>query len=327
MQQNNPGQGESNRRPTNTHTYMHEKCYETFCAVKLVRACIYSPSSVIVACGRVNRAQPSALAFTLCQSLSCPSSPSVSNTRLFLSESLCLCGSGALSCCSRLRLFSPLFPTAFGCVYVPAIGRHFLINIHSPPPQPQPPAAYCVCLNANQFLWNFHWPTYGFRATAPSLNSSTHLLWCSFLILASSFLSLSFPVLVFPFLFFFPILFFVSYLSISSPFLFFSAFPVDFSYILLFSFLYSPLLPFHFLSVNFLSSLLSTLLSHPPLSSSYPFSCVFTFSFHCFSPFSALQLVFFLLPLILSLFVLSIFTLSFYLSTPPLTVRLLPPLI
>lgn len=325
MQQNIPGQGESNRRPTNTHTYTHEKCYETFCAVKLVRACIYSPSSVIVACGRVSRAQPSALAFTLCQSLSCPSSPSVSNTRLFLSESLCLCGSGALSCCSRLRLFSPLFPTAFGCVNVPAIGRHFLINIHSPPPQPQPPAAYCVCLNANQFLWNFHWPTYGFRATAPSLNSSTHLLWCSFLILASSFLSLSFPVHIFPFLFFFLYSFLFPifpFLLLSSSFLLFQLISLISS-----SFLSYTLLSSHFLSVNFLSSLLSTLLSHPPLSSSYPFSCVFTFSFHCFSPFSALQLVFFLLPLILSLFALSIFTLSFYLSTPPLTVRLLPPLI
>lgn len=286
---------------------MHEKCYETFCAVKLVRACIYSPSSVIVACGRVNRAQPSALAFTLCQSLSRPSSPSVSNTRLFLSESLCLCGSGALSCCSRLRLFSPLFPTAFGCVYVPAIGRHFLINIHSPPPQPQPPAAYCVCLNANQFLWNFHWPTYGFRATAPSLNSSTHLLWCSFLILASSFLSLSFPVHIFPFLFFFLYSFLFPifpFLLLSSSFLLFQLISLISSSFLSYTLLSSPFIFYQLISfppfspLSFLTPLFpppthSLVFSHfhfivfllSPRCSSFFFSCPSS-SPYLFSPFS-----------------------------------------
>lgn len=103
--------------PTHTHTVYcveHEKCYETFCAVKLVRACIYSPSSVIVARGRVNRAQPSALAFTLCQSLSCPSSPSVSNTRLFLSESLWFWNSVLLF--PTPSLLSPLSHSLWVCL-------------------------------------------------------------------------------------------------------------------------------------------------------------------------------------------------------------------
>ena len=54
----------------------------------------------------------------------------------------------------------------------------------------------------------------------------------------------------------------LSFLLLSSSFLLFSSW---FLYILFFYFLYSPLLPFPFLTVNFLSSILSILLSHPTL--------------------------------------------------------------
>lgn len=219
---------------TNTHiyTHMHEQCYETLCAVKSARAYTYSPSGAIGAGhGLWMCYQGPALSSTL-HSVSVTPSPvlsvCLSLTLVFSSRSLCLCM--LLELCPAVSIsvsfsLSPSLSTAFGCVYVPAIGRHFLINIHPPP------AAYCVCLNANQFLWNIHWPTYGFRATAPP----SKLLHLTPLVLRS------FPLFIFPFLssLLFPFSLFI---------IFFSSFP--------FSCMFSS--SFHFLlSLCFLSLTLS----------------------------------------------------------------------
>lgn len=143
----------------------------------------------------------------------CEQSPALSSTLrsvpvtpvhscLFPSQSPSFCASGAASCCFHPRPSSLSLSTAYGCLSMcQPLEDIFLINIHSPPsqppaPTPHPPTAYCVCLNANQFLRKFHWPTYGFRATAPS----SKLPYLPPLVLSS------FPLLLFPLHLSFPII-------------------------------------------------------------------------------------------------------------------------
>lgn len=124
MQQNIPRQGESHKR---TYTHMLERRYQAFSTVKPVGACICSPSSVIAAaCGRVKTAQPPALPF---DSSACNSCPLLSfySPSFGLLEFLELCPAAPASVPSY-SLWARLC-TSHG-------GRCFLINIHSPPPQP-----------------------------------------------------------------------------------------------------------------------------------------------------------------------------------------------
>lgn len=142
---------------------------------------------IAAACGRVNRAQPSAL----CQSL-----PSLSC--LFLSESLSFCASGAASCSFHLCLSSLPLHSLWVCPCA-SYWKTFpdkYPHPHCPTAATHPPTADCVCLNANQFLWNFHWPIYGFRATAPS----SKVLYLPSLVLSSFTCHSSCFLSIFPFL-------------------------------------------------------------------------------------------------------------------------------
>lgn len=175
IQQNIPRQGESHKRP---YTHMLERCYQAFGTVKSVGACICSPSSVIAAAhGRVNTAQPSALPFALRLSLLSP----------LVFSSLNFGASGAVSCCSRLCLFPPSLPTAYGCVYVPAVGKMFpdkysFTPTTAPPTLKQPTVSVWMLINRYEISAG---PLMVSQPLLSLLNYSAYVLWSSVPFLSS----------------------------------------------------------------------------------------------------------------------------------------------